>query len=174
MKKILSFDQAANVSGWSYWEDRKPKEWGVITPIPKSLKDGPRLSSLRKQFKALIEKYNPDMVLIENPVGGEEDKEKGPENNWKTMQTLCQVQGVLIQVIDELKKPIEIISPSSWQFTCRIHAREREARKLGARKFVEKEYGLDETQVVQDICDSICIAYHYITTDGVDPERCAW
>ena len=172
MKKLLSFDQAANITGWSYWEDKKPKEWGIITPIPKSLKDGARLSSLRKQFKALIEKYNPNIVLIENPVGGEEDKQKGPENNWQTMQTLCQVQGVLIQVIDELHKQIEIISPSSWQFTCNIHARDRDARKNGARKFVQYKYNLTEAEVAQDICDSLCIAFHYL--EGGVIEECAF
>lgn len=160
--KILSFDQAANISGWSYWENNKPVEWGIIQPKPTSLKDGRRLSSLRQQFKDLITKYQPDKILIENPVGGEEDKTAGPNNNWKTMQTLCQVQGVLIQVIDEYGQAPEIISPSSWQFTCGIHKKWRAERKAGARAFVEKVYGLDETKVSQDIVDSICICHHYI------------
>lgn len=160
--KILSFDQAANVSGWSYWENNKPVEWGIIQPKPTSAKDGRRLSSLRQQFKDLIAKYNPDKILIENPVGGEEDKTAGPNNNWKTMQTLCQVQGVLIQLIDEFGKSPEIISPSSWQSTCGIHKRWRAERKAGAREFVQKVYGLDETQVSQDVVDSICICHHFI------------
>ena len=176
MNKLLSFDQAANVSGWSYWEDKTPKEWGIITPIPKALKGGARLSSLRKQFKELIDKYKPDMVLIENPVGGEEDKQKGPENNWLTMQTLCQVQGVLLEVINECGKPVEIISPSSWQFTCNIHARDRDARKNGARRFVQNRYNLTEAQVVQDVCDSLCIAFHYLEGGKIkaEEEECAF
>lgn len=96
MKKILSFDQSANQTGWSYWEDDKPVEWGIICPKPKNIKEGKRLTSLRGQFKDLILKYSPNIVLIENPVGGQEDQRDGPENNWLTMQTLCQVQGVLL------------------------------------------------------------------------------
>lgn len=165
MKTILSFDQAAQVSGWSYWENGKPVKWGVITPKPKGSIGGPRLTSLRKQFKQLIEELNPDLVLLENPVGGEEDKTSGPENNWKTMQVLCQVQGILLQVIDELDKSHEIISPSEWQNTCGIHKRWRAERKEGARKFVEREYGLTESDVSQDEVDSMCIAYHYLAGD---------
>lgn len=88
-KRILSIDQAANVSGWSYWENDKPVKWGTISPTPASAKEGRRLASLREKFDKLIDEVNPNFILIENPVGGEEDKTSGPENNWKTMQTLC-------------------------------------------------------------------------------------
>lgn len=157
--KILSIDQAARLSGWSYWENDKPIKWGTVEPSPKNSKDGSRLSSLRKQFAKLIDEYSPELVLIEDPVGGEEDK-KGPENNWKTMQVLCQVQGMLMQLIDEKGKKCEIISPSSWQFTCKIHKRDRDSRKAGAKAFVEGTYKLSD--VPQDIYDSICIAHHYL------------
>lgn len=168
--KILSLDQAAKVSGWSFWENDKPVEWGIIEPTPKNLKDGARLYSLRKKFSELIDKYSPELILIENPVGGEEDKKSGAENNWKTMQVLCQVQGVLIELITEKRKPVEIVSPSSWQNTCSIHRRDREGRKAGAKAFVEKTYGLRD--VPQDIYDSICIAHHYLET--LKPERSAF
>lgn len=163
--KILSFDQAANVSGWSYWEDAEPVEWGAVKPSPQTLRGGERLVSLRKQFEKLIDKYDPDIVLIENPVGGEEDKKTGAENNWKTMQVLCQVQGVLLELIASKKKKIDIISPSSWQDTCGIHKRSRDERKAGAQKFVKNQYHID---VIQDICDSICIAYHYIIMNELE------
>lgn len=160
--KILSIDQAARVSGWSYWENDKPIKWGIIEPSPKNQKDGVRLLSLLKQFSNLIDIYSPEIVLIENPVGGQEDK-GGPENNWKTMQVLCHVQGVLMLLIADKGKKIDIISPSSWQFTCGIHKRARIERKSGAKAFVEKTYKL--TDVPQDVCDSICIAYHYIESN---------
>lgn len=163
MSTILSFDQAAKITGWSYWEDDKPVRWGIISPVPPSLREGARLTSLREQFMALIKDLDPDQVLIENPVGGEEDKTSGPENNWKTMQVLCQVQGVLLQVIHACGKPVAVISPSSWQNTCGIHKRWRVERKEGARKFVANTYGLTENDVSQDIVDSICIAHHWIT-----------
>ncbi len=167
MRKILSFDQSANASGWSYWEDDKPVAWGVINPIPKKLRGGERLMSLRGQFEDLLLQYNPDIVLIENPVGGQEDKNKdGPEYNWLTMQTLCQVQGVLLELIAECGKPVEIISPSSWQATCGIHARDRATRKAGAETFVTTKYGIVGEQ---DIYDSICICFHYISGGKEQP-----
>lgn len=176
MKKLLSIDQAATLSGWSYWEDEKLIEWGTIEPTPKSAKGGRRLTSLRAKFSELIDKYKPSIILIENPVGGEEDKNpKGhknnsAENNWITMQVLCQVQGMLLQLIDEKNVNVEIVSPSSWQDTCGIHKRDRISRKAGAKSFVERQYKLDN--VIQDVCDSVCIAYHYFEINR--PERSAW
>lgn len=76
------------------------------------------------------------------------------------MQTLCQVQGVLLQVIDECGLPVEIVSPSSWQATCGIHAKYREQRKAGACAFVQDRYGITD---VQDVYDSICICFHYLS-----------
>lgn len=160
---ILSFDQAAKVSGWSYWEDNKPIEWGIIEPSPKSAKGGVRLSSLRRQFKKLITHFDPDMILIENPVGGEEDG--GPASNWKTMQVLCQVQGVLLELINECDKPVEIVSPSSWQYTCGIHRRDRAGRKAGARQFIRDYYHIEQP-IIQDAVDSMCIAHHYVESNN--------
>lgn len=166
MKKILSFDQSANATGWSYWEDNTPKEWGVISPKPASLRGGARLTNLRQSFESLIANYQPDIVLIENPVGGEEDNRGGgPENNWLTMQVLCQVQGVLLQLIDEFGLPVEIVSPSSWQATCGIHARDRKTRKAGAAAFVQEKYGIVDAQ---DVYDSVCICFHYLS-GGKEP-----
>lgn len=161
MRKILSFDQSANASGWSYWEDDKPVAWGVVYPKPLNCKGGERLTSLRSQFEDLLLNYQPDMVLIENPVGGREDRKSddGPERNWMTMQILCQVQGVLLQLIDECGMPVQIISPSSWQDTCGIHAVYRKDRKAGAEAFVLEKYGIEGEQ---DVYDSICICFHYL------------
>lgn len=161
-KNALCFDQAARLSGWAYFENEKPIEWGTIEPIPKAATGGERLRSLRRQFGALIKKYNPEIVVIENPVGGDEDKNNGPTANWQTLVTLAQVQGVLLEVIAEHEKPVEIVSPSSWVFTCRIHKRSRAERKIGAREFVSKEYKIDN--VIQDVCDAVCIGYHFFET----------
>jgi len=155
--KILSIDNAANASGWSYWEDEKPIVWGVIYPNPKSAKDGARLTSLRKQFSLLIDEHNPDIVLIESPVGDD-----GPESNWRTMSVLFEVFGILRQLIDEKGKKISIISVSSWQNACGIHKRDRIGRKAGAVTFVERTYGLKDLE--QDIIDSICLGHYFIVS----------
>ena len=162
IKSALCFDQAARLSGWAYFENEKPIEWGTIEPIPKSATGGARLHSLRSQFGTLIATDNPEIVLIEDPVGGDEDKNQGPTANWMTLKTLAQVQGVLLEIIAKYKKPVEIVSPSSWVFTCRIHKRSRAERKIGAREFVSKEYKIDN--VIQDVCDAICIGYHFFET----------
>ena len=162
MSKILAFDQAANITGWSLWEDGKPIKWGIITPQPKNLKEGKRLSSLRTQFSTVIHESGASTVLLEDPVGSQENSYKRPENNWKTVQILSQVQGVLLQLIDEYNKKAVIVSPSTWQNTCGIHKRDRESRKAGAVEFIKKTYNINAEQ---DVIDSLCIAHHYLTKE---------
>lgn len=154
--KMLTIDQAANASGWSIWNDNKLVEYGVVYPHPKSLRGGKRLSSLRIQFGELIERFQPTLVVIEDPVGDE----GGATSNWKTMQTLCQVQGMLLELIASKGREVEIMSPSTWQNLCGIHRRERNARKTGAVKYVLDTFGL--TGVEQDAIDAICIGSAYL------------
>jgi len=45
---FISIDQSASASGFCIWEDNQPKEWGVISPIPKTLREGARLNSIRR------------------------------------------------------------------------------------------------------------------------------
>lgn len=158
--QVLSIDQAANLSGWAFWDNDKLMTHGVIKPIPQSSRGGRRLASLRSQFSKLIDTHHPDVVVIEDPVGGDEDG-IGSKNNWKTMQVLCQVQGILEELIYEKGKQIEIVSPSSWQNTLGIHRRARSERKAGAAKYILDTYSITPSQ---DEIDAICIGAHYIIT----------
>lgn len=167
---FLSIDQSATASGWCYWKDNKPTAWGVINPSPKSCKGGERLSSLRGQFKKLLETYNVKTVCIEDPVGGVEDKNSVPGNNWKTMQVLSQVQGMLSELIYLLtKREPFIYSPSSWQFSTGIHKRDRSSRKAGAAAFVEKTYHITDRE--QDVYDAICIGWHHLYGNAASSEE---
>lgn len=171
MEKLLSFDQAANLTGWSYWEDRKPVEWGVITPQPKSAKGGQRLNSLYSQYKDLVKKYKPNTIVCEPPIGDDDDG-KG----HKTLFVLSQVMGLLEMIAAESLIPLELMPAARWQFNCGIHKRDRASRKQGAKDFIAKEYRISPDEISQDEADSLCIAHSFYTQKDRDDskEECAF
>jgi hypothetical protein len=65
---------------------------------------------------------------------------------------------VLIQMLDELKLPYEVIASSSWKSTLGIKGRARAEQKKNAQIYVNTTYGIKATQ---DECDAICIGTHY-------------
>jgi hypothetical protein len=100
------------------------------------------------------------LAVIENPAGGQEDSDRGPDKNWLTLFTLAEVHGVARNILQKHKIPYEIVSPSTWQAVLGIHKRDRYSRKEGAKKYVEKKYGLVNKE--QDIYDAICLYDCYV------------
>lgn len=169
--RTLCIDQAARLSGFAVFEDNKLIEWGTVEPRPKSLTGGPRLKYIYEKFEEIVDRVKPDQMVIEDPVGGQEDN-RGPKANWKTMFVLANVYGVLELLAAIKGVPIDSVSPSSWQYTCGIHKRDRSSRKAGAEAFVEKQYGVAGT--AQDIYDAICIGHHYLNKKHQEMEISAF
>ncbi len=75
IRKLLSIDYSTTASGWAVFDmDTKlPLSYGVITPTKnkRSLKDSElkrtldRLNDMAEQLRALIEKENPEKIVIE-------------------------------------------------------------------------------------------------------------
>ena len=151
--KILALDQSSRVTGWAVFVDGALQEYGKFDAENAGADIGKRLTYIREKVTALIDKYNIQKVLIEeiqlqNTVG----------NNVVTYKKLAYVQAVLIQMLDELKLPYEIIASSSWKSTLGIRGRARAEQKKNAQLYVNTTYGIKATQ---DECDAICIGTHY-------------
>ena len=151
--KILALDQSSRVTGWAVFADGALQEYGNFDAENAGTDIGNRLTYIRDKVTALIDKYNIQKVLIEeiqlqNTVG----------NNVVTYKKLAYVQAVLIQMLDELKLPYEIIASSSWKSTLGIRGRARAEQKKNAQLYVNTTYGIKATQ---DECDAICIGTHY-------------
>ena len=164
-KIVLACDQALRMSGYCIFEDGKPMIWDTITPIPKSADVPTALKSIRRQFREVIKKHKPDTVILEIPMGGDEN----PVDNHKTAFTLAQVYGVLQELCAEELVDIEAIYASEWQKICGIHKRDRASRKAGAVDFVKRKYGITAPQ---DCVDAICIGYSWLEMNK--PERSAF
>lgn len=152
--KILSLDQSTRVTGWAVFADNALQEYGKFDAENAGADIGKRLTYIREKIKALIEKYDIQKVLVEeiqlqNTVG----------NNVVTYKKLAYVQAIIIQLLDEINIPYEVIASSSWKSTLGIKGRARAEQKKNAQIYVNTIYGIKATQ---DECDAICIGTHYI------------
>lgn len=165
--KILALDQSSRVTGWAVFADGALQEYGKFDAENAGADIGKRLTYIRKKVTELIDKYNIQKVLIEeiqlqNTVG----------NNVVTYKKLAYVQAVLIQMLDELKLPYEIIASSSWKSTLGIRGRARAEQKKNAQEFITKTYNI---KVIQDIADAICIGLAFLRNEkSNDEEKGAW
>ena len=151
--KVLALDQSTRVTGWAVFADDALQEYGKFDAENAGADIGKRLTYIREKVKALIDKHGIQKILIEeiqlqNTVG----------NNVVTYKKLAYVQAVLIQMLDELKLPYEVIASSSWKSTLGIKGRARAEQKKNAQIYVNTIYGIKATQ---DECDAICIGTHY-------------
>lgn len=148
---ILAIDQASRTSGYAIFSDNTLIASGTFTFdddfIPK------RLVKIRNKVIELIQKYNIEMVLLEDI------QLQGQTNNVSTHKILAEVLGVLEELCAELKIPHEVIHSQTWKSTLNIKGRERATQKKNAQEFVFNTYNL---KVSQDESDAICIGSHYI------------
>ena len=165
--KILALDQSTRVTGWAVFADGALQEYGKFDAENAGADIGKRLTYIREKVKALIDKHGIQKILIEeiqlqNTVG----------NNVVTYKKLAYVQAVLIQMLDELKLPYEVIASSSWKSTLGIKGRARAEQKKNAQEFITKIYNI---KVIQDIADAICIGLAFLQNEkSNDEEKGAW
>lgn len=155
---LLAIDQAANQSGWAFFENKVPTKYGVINPVPAKCKGGQRLNSIRTQFEDLIKELKPSMIVIEEPFGDDSD-----ERGKLTARVLSEVKGVLSELAYSLGVELKVLPAASWVFITGIHKRDRDSRKEGARLFCENTYSI--TNQEQDVYDAICIGHSLIHWD---------
>ena len=165
--KILALDQSTRITGWAVFADGALQEYGKFDAENAGADIGKRLTYIKEKVKALIDKYDIQKILIEeiqlqNTVG----------NNVVTYKKLAYVQAVLIQMLDELKLPYEVIASSSWKSTLGIKGRARAEQKKNAQEFIIKTYNI---KVIQDTADAICIGLAFLQNDkSGNEEKGAW
>ena len=161
--RILALDQSTRVTGWAVFADDALQEYGKFDAENAGADIGKRLTYIRTKIWSLIEKYDIEKIVIEeiqlqNTVG----------NNVVTYKKLAYVQAVIIQLLDEINMPYEIVASSSWKSTLGIKGRARAEQKKNAQIYVNTIYNIKATQ---DECDAICIGTHMIkkpSSEGFD------
>lgn len=103
--RILSFDQASVITGYSLFDGSKYVESGVI----KKNKDIPivdRVPAMALAICKKIKEVQPDAVIIEDIQN---------QNSVKTVVDLARLQGGIIMYCANKHIPIHIYHPSTWR-----------------------------------------------------------
>ena len=134
--KILAIDVSSACSGYCILEDGYLDIGSVNTIVPRGLKQkdkltlGQKLLFFENSVKAIIKKYKPNLIVVE-------DIFKGP--NAKTFKTLAAFRGVAFKICQQLTKkdPISLM-PTEARKLINIKGKKKE----DAFEFVVKKYKL--------------------------------
>lgn len=159
MSRIIAFDQSSHTTGYAVFDNNKPV---IISHFDISDSNfGIRLKKIRQKIIELINEYQPDEVIFEDIQL--QDINGNREAGIKTFKMLAQVQGVIIELMEELKYKYQFIYPITWKATIKIANKGRAQEKKAAQTWVRAMYGLDCTE---DEADAACIASHFIKTQN--------
>lgn len=150
---ILALDQASIISGYSIFCDNQLIDSGTFSCNSSTILSK-RLVKIRDKIKDLINAYCIEYVILEDI-----QLETKIPNNVKTYKALAEVIGVITELLEELKIPFEIVSPSSWRSVIGIQGKKRQEQKKNAQNYVYETYG---KKVSEDESDAICIGSYYI------------
>lgn len=165
MARLLSLDQASQVTGWAVFEGGKLLKHGKIE-FSSSTDLCVRLFKLRAEVDKIIKDYKIDEVVFEDI-----QLQANRGNNVKTFKVLAEVFGVLSELCAEWGIPQQAVLASVWKSGLGIKGADRTAQKRAAQQWVISTYGVKPTQ---DECDAICIGSYTLKHLGLLDEGFDW
>lgn len=157
MSKIISFDQALNITGYAIFENDSLSSFGKFVTTEGNLVHN-KLQEIREFVIQLLEDENPSEIAIEE-IQLQNIPGSTQHTNVETFKKLAYVQSVFLEVASELNLKYTIVPSSTWKSTCNVKGRARAEQKRNAQQFVLDTYNV---KAIQDICDSICIGHHIV------------
>lgn len=156
-KRVLSLDDATYNTGWAIFDDSKLIKYGVFCVNQST--EVERINAVKQWLINMVAIWRPDVVIIEDiQLQSEHGSGHDGMENVSTYKVLAHLQGVLQNILFELKIPFETVYPSVWRKACNIKGKYRADKKKSAQLEVKKWYGLD---VTDDAADAICIGKYY-------------
>lgn len=154
--KTLAFDQATQKTGYAFFDEENLTEYGFIN-LTKEKNYDLRMPQMLLEIYALIEKYHPDRVILENVAM---QKSAG-----SLIKVTCILGGVLGYCYEH-NYNVEVISPSSWRKALGFKqgSAMRGNLKEQAQHFVRKSFE-KELVVTEDEADAICIGAAVLLRD---------
>jgi Holliday junction resolvasome RuvABC endonuclease subunit len=149
--KILGLDVSTKSTGWFITK----RSCGVITPDPK-LSFGEKLVVFRKELEALLEKYKPDLVVIEDAYF------RAGFGNIHTLKALVKFAGVAQELCASLEIQTEIITATTARKHC-CGTQDSPFKKKEVFGFFKKKYNLDDWTFSKhnDITDAMALVWGY-------------
>lgn len=164
---LLSLDTSSTKTGWAVFKNGIYKESGVLdwSHIKDNTED--RLQIMYMDIIQHIQKYEPDILVIEKDIVG-----SGKKQNMSTINTLVKLIGGVWAYCVQLNMdtPMNLptgefnifyveYTPSEWRSLVGITARKREDCKAASIKRIKDVYNLD---VDDNEADAINIGEAYI------------
>lgn len=146
--RVVSFDQATKVSGWSFWTDGTYVDSGIIDKH--KIKDSnERAAAMGNAICEKLEELHPDCVVIENVQA---------QAGVSTVILLARLQGIVIGWCYAHKIRVEVIEPSKWR-KCLGYKQgpgvKREDLKWQSISYVQEHLGFDDFS--EDRCEACCL-----------------
>lgn len=147
---IISVDQATINTALSVWVDGKLITYEKIT-ADKTIKDYRRSLQMVDLIMERVNKYKPDMVILEDAYSS---------GNIKTFGMLSCLRGMTMERFTEEGFQFDIVAPVTWKSFAKIKGK-RPEQKRQSIALVEKIFGIDlkinDNKKDDDIADSINI-----------------
>lgn len=149
--KILSFDQATNLTGYAVFTNSKLKKFGLV--------DFHKLSGEEKSKQMIsaifeiIDSVKPDVVIIENVQS---------QANMQAVIMLARLQGAIIGYCYKKHIPWKTYLPSQWRKIIGItqgRGIKREELKAQSMEFVKT---ITKEPVSEDVAEAIAIGCAYL------------
>ena len=152
--KILAFDQATVRTGYAFFEDNTMGAFGLIDLHTMKQGLGLRMDAMFQQMAEEVEKYQPDVIVIEDVA---------MQANPSGLIALARLQGMIIGYCVMHEIGCVILKPTEWRRACGFKQGrvKREQLKQQAIDFVKDVYHL---QVTDDEADAICIGTAYVAS----------
>lgn len=142
INNILSIDQSTSSSGFAIFTNKNLKKSGIFKPKGELFE---RIHYTKEYIRKLIEDNNTDYVFLEDIQF---------QRNQKTYKILANLQGVIIDLMVELKIPFEVVPPSRWKAWNQIGGKRRKEQKENTKRKCKEIFG---REFHEDEADAICI-----------------
>lgn len=147
--RILAFDQAANTSGWSVFDDLELVKFGKWTSTGTHSTE--KIAKTKHWVANMIQTWKPDLIVFEDIQL--QKSEEGVEE-VVTYKKLAHLQGVLKNYCYENGFIYKIVPPGTWRSYSSIRGKSRNDKKKNAQIKIKSLYDIN---VTQDEADAILI-----------------
>lgn len=144
--KLISFDQASQVSGYSLFVDNK-WQYSRVIDLSNDNNTERRFKEMVTRIHKIINEEHPDFVAIEAVT---------LQKNAKTMMLLARLQGAIIGKCIDDGIQYEIIEPSKWRRVVGIHQGNKKREDL-KKDSLALTHELFDKKLSEDAAESLLI-----------------
>ena len=154
--KLLSFDQASKITGYSCFIDGDWQYSRIINKDKKDLDTDRRFNEMVLAIYEVIDKEQPDAIALEGVA---------LQSNAKTMSLLARLQGAIVGKALEMSISYSIIEPARWRKTVGIQQGKKKREELKKDSLKLAHEWLSKS-LSEDASESCLLGCAYLIING--------